>query len=360
MKYLGVMTGTSCDGIDVACLEASGGEYNTLAAAFFQYPEALRQRLLGVIAGQPQTAAQFNQLDAELGQAYGEAVQSFLKQHNWSHHDIQCMGLHGQTIDHQPTLNTWQIGSAQHVATITGIDVVADFRTQDVTLGGQGAPLAPAIHQALFADDRCRVVLNLGGIANITVLRGGALLGFDTGPANCLMDAWADEHLGECCDLGGQWAAQGTVNGGLLERLLADPYFALEPPKSTGREYFNTAWLAAHLDAVQAIAAVDVQATLAALTVQTVVYAIKAQVPEASQVVVCGGGVHNDHLMNALQNNLDAPVVSSAALGFDPDAMEALLMAWLACAHDRGEVTDLRAVTGTQKALVYGVRFKAT
>ncbi len=359
MKYIGVMSGTSCDGIDVACLEVSDNGFTALATSAFPYAESLRQRLLDVISKQPKTAAFFNQLDADLGQAYGEAVTSMMQQQGWSSEDIQCIGLHGQTIDHQPNTNTWQIGSPQHVAAITGIDVIADFRTQDVVMGGQGAPLAPAFHQALFATDSCRVVLNLGGIANITVIQGGDLLGFDTGPANCLMDAWAGEHLGELCDRGGQWAAQGKVLDALLQRMLQDPYFSQQPPKSTGRELFNSTWLAQQISQEPPSSAVDVQATLAALTCHSVVDAIQKHVPGVEEVLVCGGGVHNLHLMNLLQKTLDVPVTSTAEFGVDPDAIEALLMAWLACAHDQGVITDLRSVTGTQIPHRYGIRYQA-
>ncbi len=255
-----------------------------------------------------------------------------------------------------------QLGDPNVIAERTGIATVADFRRRDVAAGGHGAPLAPAFHAAMLARDAStRVVLNLGGIANITVLSGDAgrpLRGFDTGPASCLLDAWAERHRGTPYDAGGAFAASGCVDTILLERLLADPYFAAPPPKSTGREVFHLRWLEPHL-AGRAIAAEDVQATLLALTARTVADAIRAHAPDAREVYACGGGVHNPVLMRAIGDALaPLPLASVAALGIDPDFVEAMTFAWLARERvARRAAPNVDSVTGARGPRVLGAVF---
>jgi anhydro-N-acetylmuramic acid kinase len=273
---------------------------------------------------------------------------------------VTALGSHGQTVRHRPLRNspyTMQLGEPNVIAELSGIATVADFRRRDMAAGGQGAPLAPAFHAAMLPHDgRTRVVLNLGGIANITVLASGSAgIGFDTGPASCLLDAWAQQHLGTRFDANGAFAASGHVDANLLARLLDDPYFAAAPPKSTGREVFQPTWLQQHLRG-SVLAPADVQATLVALTAHSVARAVREHAIEASEMLVCGGGVHNPVLMAAIAAEL-APmlVVSTATVGIDPDFVEAMLFAWLARERLAGRaIEDLPAATGARGARVLG------
>jgi anhydro-N-acetylmuramic acid kinase len=314
---------------------------------------------------------ELGQLDVELGRAFAEAASTLLHRSGIPAAKVRAIGSHGQTVRHGPIGDvpfTLQLGDPNTIAERTGILTVADFRRRDMAAGGQGAPLLPALHAALFRDPtRSRVVLNLGGIANITTLPAdpaAPVRGFDTGPANCLLDAWATRHLQKPRDEGGQWAAEGQVDQDLLQHLLGDPYFALPPPKSTGRELFNLDWLQQQLAAHCAVrevaepAPVDVQATLMALSVRSVADAILAHGADANDVLVCGGGVHNSELMRLLGLAL-APrwVTSTGALGVDPDYVEVTAFAWLAMQRLAGLPGNLPSVTGASGERVLGAVF---
>ncbi len=359
MQYIGVMSGTSCDGVDVVLVSIKEDELTVVDTLFQAYEKDLKSQLLRMMTAQLFSARTFSEMDVILAKVYADAVLSLLKKSNTPVESIQAIGLHGQTVDHNPPINTWQLGSAAHVATLTGIDVVADFRTKDVALGGQGAPLAPAVHRVLFGTQGPIVVLNLGGIANITYITNDQFLGFDTGPANCLMDLWVEKHLKQPCDFGGQWAATGSVNHDLLDNLLDESYFHELPPKSTGRELFNDAWLNKKLKSFSALAAVDVQATLLQLTAMTVTQAIKQYTPQAQRVIVCGGGVYNSHLIDNINQLLTVDVVASNVMGIDSDYVEATLMAWLAFCHHQHKTQDLTQITGTSTPHIYGVYHSA-
>jgi anhydro-N-acetylmuramic acid kinase len=297
----------------------------------------------------------------EIGRAFADAALRLLRQAGIDPGSVRAIGSHGQTIRHGPrgeTPFTLQIGDANVIAERCGITTVADFRRRDMAAGGQGAPLLPALHAALFAQPgRTRVVLNLGGIANITVLPGDpqqSIRGFDTGPANCLMDAWIARHHGVGHDEGGAWAAEGRVDQALLDALLADAYFASPPPKSTGRELFNLDWLAQRL-AGDAHEAVDVQATLLELTARSAAQAIRTHASDADDVLVCGGGVHNPLLMAALRRGLaPLPVRSTQELGIDADFVEATAFAWLAKRRLDALPGNLPEVTGARGERVLG------
>jgi len=360
--YLGLISGTSADGIDVAL--ASFDPAPTLhAAATVQYPGALRQRILDLAQGDGRIALDgLGTLDVEIAHAFSAAALQLLTQHDVGASKVVALGSHGQTVRHRPggeTPYTLQLGDPNVIAEATGITTVADFRRRDMAAGGQGAPLAPAFHAAILGNSgTTRVVVNLGGIANITVLPGDAtkpVIGFDTGPANCLLDAWAALHLGMPFDRGGAFATSGRVDSGLLARCLADPYFELAPPKSTGREVFHAGWLQQQLVGA-AIAPADVQATLLALSARTVASAIRRHAPDACDVLVCGGGVHNRALLAALADELaPLPVRSVAARGIDPDFVEAMLFAWLARERlAERPVADVARVTGARAARVLG------
>ncbi|MGN2243635.1 anhydro-N-acetylmuramic acid kinase [Frateuria sp. GZRR33] len=363
--YLGLISGTSADAVDVALVSFEQGLPQLRAAFTHPWPEALRERVLAL--AQDLTAFNldsFGRLDVAIGRHFAEAARTLLEASGTAPSAVRALGSHGQTVRHRPNGEvpfTLQLGDPTVIAETCGIDVVADFRRADVAAGGQGAPLLPAVHAMLLGQSGAtRVVLNLGGIANITVLGpDGQVLGFDTGPANGLLDAWCLEQRGEPFDRDGAFAAAGKVDAPLLEALLADPYFSLPPPKSTGREHFHLAWLLRQ-SRVALLSPADVQATLLELTAHTVADAIEAHAPAATDVLVCGGGVHNSRLMSRLAEWL-APrrVASTATHGIDPDYLEAMAFAWLARQRLLGLPGNLPAVTGARGRRVLGALYPA-
>lgn len=352
MLYLGLISGTSADGIDAALVRFD--PFCVIAARTYAFPAAWRELCLQLGQGmQWVDLDQLGQLDTALGHAFADAALDLCAQADIPISQVRAIGSHGQTIRHRPNLSqpfTWQLGCAHVIAERTARPVAYDFRRRDVAAGGQGAPLVPAFHAAIFP--RGSAVLNLGGIANVSYL-GENVLGFDTGPANCLLDAHAQSAFGVACDLGGAIAASGQLDPQLLDYLLDDPYFLAPAPKSTGREHFNLAWLAQRGSGrAQALSAPDVQATLLALTAQSVARQLRALRPE--RLWVCGGGVHNPVLMSALEHACQIPVQSTSALGVDPDFVEAACFAWLARERLEGRTGNLRAVTGASSARVLG------
>ena len=350
------------DGIDAALVKLGERRCTVMQTLASPYPDELRETLIRFSQAPGELSIDdFGQLDRAVGEAFRDAALELLSLAKVAAKDIQAIGSHGQTLRHRPDGRypfTLQIGDPNVIASGTGITTVADFRRRDVALGGEGAPLAPAFHRWLFAEPgRSRIILNLGGIANVTLLPAAdePVIGFDTGPANSLMDAWIREARGERFDAGGAWAASGTVDHSLLEAMLADPYFAAPAPKSTGFEYFNFDWLKAHLDAKKELSAADVQATLLELTVTSIRDAIVDHTPDLQEVLVCGGGASNDALMARLANCLDPVSVSStAAVGLDPDWVEAAAFAWLASRTLAGQAGNLPSVTGASEAQVLG------
>jgi anhydro-N-acetylmuramic acid kinase len=357
--YLGLISGTSADGIDVAL--ASFDPVPRLHAALTHpYPEDLRRRILDLAQGDARIALdELGALDVEIARSFADAANALLRREGIDAKKITALGSHGQTVRHRPQQTppyTMQLGDPSVIAEIAGIATVADFRRRDLAAGGQGAPLAPAFHAAMLPRDGvARVVLNLGGIANITILDGKPLRGFDTGPASCLLDAWMQEQLGEPFDRDGAFAARGTTDETLLVRLLGDPYFAAAPPKSTGREVFHLGWLHTHLQDMRTTPA-DVQATLVALTARSIADAVRAHAPSAREVLACGGGVHNPVLLRALSSALaPAALASTATRGIDPDYVEAMAFAWLARERlSRRAIDDICTVTGARGPRVLG------
>ena len=361
-RFLGLISGTSADGVDVALVEFDP-QPRISAAATYPYPEALRDRILDLARNAPSVALdELGTLDVAIARHFADSANALLAHAGVDPAAITALGSHGQTVRHKPLGEfpfTMQLGDPSVIAEITGITTIADFRRGDIAAGGQGAPLAPAFHSAAMANGNRRALLNLGGIANVTVFDDdGDVLGFDTGPANCLMDAWAVRHIGQPRDEGGAWASQGTVNQALLSRLLADPYFALPAPKSTGREQFNLDWLEQRL--IDGVSAIDVQATLLALSVQTIATAIRNNGPAVDEILGCGGGVHNAGLMTALADAL-APIKvgSTADIGIDPDFVEAAAFAWLARERVHGRPGNLPSVTGARGPRLLGAIFAA-
>jgi anhydro-N-acetylmuramic acid kinase len=361
--YIGLMSGTSMDGVDAALVGFSGEQQmRLLQTCAYPWPPLLADALRQLAGSATTSLLQFGQLDAQVGDTFAAAVKALLQSAGVTPAEVRAIGSHGQTVFHAPDAHppfSLQIGDPNRIAQATGITTVADFRRRDMAAGGQGAPLVPAFHADRFAaSGETRAVLNLGGIANLTLLPGAAgraVTGFDTGPGNCLLDLWTRRHRRQPFDAGGAWAAGGKSHPPLLERLLADPYFLRPPPKSTGPEYFSGEWLASRLADLGTLPAVDVQATLLALTVRSVADALQRTAPDTQRLLVCGGGAHNATLMAALAQQL-APisVESTAVQGLDPDWVEAAAFAWLARATLAGRPGNLPAVTGARAAVVLG------
>ena len=361
--YLGLISGTSADGIDAALVRFDGDATHARPELAFgrTYPwdPALRARLVEL--GQRTamlTLDEVGELDVRIGRAFAQAAKAAIEASGVATADIAAIGSHGQTLRHRAHGEipfTLQLGDPSTIAERCGVRVVADFRRRDVAAGGHGAPLVPAFHAAtLHSDAEDRAALNLGGIANFTLLPASASVrGFDTGPANGLMDAWCLRHSGQAYDMGGGFAAQGRIDEALLARLLDEPWFALPPPKSTGRDQFHLAWMESKLRGDEAPA--DVQATLLALSVRTIADALRAAQPHTQRVIACGGGVHNPLLMAALAAAMPGSVVESSAMhGLDPDFVEAMAFAWLARETLAGRPGNLPAVTGAAGPRVLG------
>ena len=359
--YLGLMSGTSADGIDAALAQfPPEGGCRFVEGLTLPWDPLLRERLVALgQGGELASLDELGDVDARIGLAFAAAAVALLQHSGVEAAQVKAIGSHGQTVRHRPSASpafTLQLGDANRIAERTGITTVADFRRRDVAAGGQGAPLMPAFHLAMLGTaDEDRAVLNLGGIANLTLIpRVGTLLGFDTGPANALLDAWCERHTGHAYDADGAFAASGVVDEGLLARWRADPWFALPPPKSTGREQFHLAWVQQQIGDGQHVAA-DVQATLLELTAVTVADALLRDLPGAGRVLVCGGGVRNGHLMQRLAARLPGVVVeSSARHGLDPDYLEAMGFAWLAQRTLDGLAGNLPSVTGAVGLRVLG------
>jgi anhydro-N-acetylmuramic acid kinase len=367
--YIGVMSGTSTDGVDAVLANfANPFQPRVVNAVALEMPMQLRHTLLALNTPGDNELHRAAEAGLALGRLYSAACNELLQSANMSAADVSAIGAHGQTVRHRPDLGfTIQLNAPAQLAEATGIDVIADFRSRDVAAGGQGAPLVPAFHQALFGQTRPRVVVNLGGIANITRLHPeAAVIGFDTGPANVLLDYWCEKNTGQPFDMGGQWAAQGTENTTLLNYFLcSDPWFDIAPPKSTGRDQFNAQWLEQRLEQwhqcmhPSALAANDTQATLVALTAKTIGNAIQRYAAGTEEVLVCGGGARNLALMRKLQAELNCPVRTTETMEINAQHVEALAFAWLAWAYDTRHPAGVPDVTGARHLSILGCRYYA-
>jgi anhydro-N-acetylmuramic acid kinase len=360
--YLGVMSGTSLDGLDIALIEQE--QHTRLLATLYRpMPDRLRSELLALCASGADELARAAMAEQQWVELAATAINELLQQQNLTPQQIRAIGSHGQTVRHEPARGfTIQIGNPALLAELTAIGVVADFRRRDVAAGGQGAPLVPAFHQALFGDSARHIaVLNVGGFSNLSLLSPGQdVLGFDSGPGNVLLDAWIQHCQGLTYDRDGAWAASGRAHPELLNRLLSDPYFATQGPKSTGRELFNLAWLLGHLQALPPLAAEDVQATLVELTARSIVGALRSAQGRTDALLVCGGGAHNAYLMQRLSELLaDTEVSSTAAQGVDPDWVEAMAFAWLAHCALEGIPGNRPSVTGAKGLRILGAIYPA-
>jgi anhydro-N-acetylmuramic acid kinase len=366
--YIGLMSGTSVDGIDAVLVDLATNRPVLLAARTTAWEAALREHILATLNDPTQVSlASLGQLDAALGEAFADAALAITREAGLEPAQIRALGSHGQTLFHAPSASppfTMQAGDASRIAAKTGITTVADFRRRDIAEGGQGAPLVPAFHQAVFSvPGVSRAILNIGGIANLTLLPADSrpASGFDTGPGNVLLDAWVAKHRGQPFDRNGEWAGSGTCCQALLERLLRQPYFQQPPPKSTGRELFNLSWLEHTLTpGFGQLPASDIQATLVELTAVTVATALERSGLPVDEVFVCGGGAHNRFLMQRLAALLPAcKIATTEALGLHPDWVEATAFAWLAKRTLDGKPGNLPSVTGARRATILGAIYRA-
>jgi anhydro-N-acetylmuramic acid kinase len=359
------MSGTSMDAINAALVDFTKGV--TLLAHHSQaIPTKLKNKLQTLALPGNNEIDLLGQTDVELGKLFAKAVEKLLRKAKLNPRDIRAIGSHGQTVRHRPTLSnpfTLQIGDPNTIASVTHITTVADFRRKDLALGGQGAPLVPAFHdESLRYKKTDRIVINIGGIANITVLSKNLrlpVIGFDTGPGNRLLDDWIAQHQRRAYDKNGAWARTGTLNHPLLKKLLNDPFFKKRPPKSTGREYFNLEWLRTF--SLSEIPPADVQRTLLEFTAQSIVNAIKNFTPvKKGEIIICGGGTHNLFLIERIAAlTADFSVLSSADLGIGPDWVEAMAFAWLAKRTLNKKSGNLPSVTGAKRETILGAIYYA-
>lgn len=361
--YIGLMSGTSVDGIDAALVDFSDNRCQVVATHYSPYSADLRRQILSLCHQGDDEIKRLGELDVILGKEFARSVHALLQQRPVSGQTVQAIGSHGQTIRHHPQHTypfTLQIGDPNIIAAETGITTIADFRRKDIAVAGQGAPLVPAFHHYVLASAASdRTVVNIGGIANVTLLprqSDQAVIGFDTGPGNVLLDAWINKHQNVQHDQHGAWGRQGAILPGLLENMLSDAYFRLPPPKSTGREHFHLAWLEKHLQEYgKSFAPVDVQATLTELSARSIIDAVRNNISQG-EILVCGGGSHNDFLMTRLRElaRTDFQVDTTQKYGIDPDWVEAVAFAWLARQTLNRKPGNLPSVTGANRASVLG------
>lgn len=359
--YIGLMSGTSLDGIDAALVEFSDNKLHLIDFVYQPYNDTLKAHLKQLSdAHNLLFLKDYGAMDAQLGLLFAQTVETLLAKTNVSANTIKAIGSHGQTVYHEPIpplAFSLQIADPNIIAEKTGITTVADFRRRDIAAGGQGAPLVPAFHQAVFShatEHRC--IVNIGGIANITILPPNAsapVIGFDTGMGNTLIDQWIEKHLNLSHDANGAWARTGNINYALAEQLKQDPYFQLAPAKSTGKEYFSLTWLEKNCQ-LEHYKPEDIQATLTYLTAVTITDAIKHYAANTEQVLICGGGTHNDYLLELITAQLPCSVHSTEVYGIHPDHVEAMAFAWLARQTLNHATGNLKEVTGAKHNVVLG------
>ncbi len=365
--YIGLMSGTSLDGIDAGLYDFSDKKPRTISFFYQPYKQQIKQQIQELCHSQHTLSLiDYGELDSQLGTLYAQACLHLLQQAQVSSNAIYAIGSHGQTLYHAPHSEhpfTLQIGDPNIISYQTGITTIADFRRKDIAAGGQGAPLVPAFHQAVLSHPtENRVIVNIGGIANLSILNTNspnACIGFDTGPGNTLLDYWINKIQKKSFDKEGSWAATGQLQTKLLDQLKDDPYFYALPPKSTGPEYFSPTWLKTKLATIKKYSAADIQFTLCQLTAESITDAIQLHAPSADKVFICGGGIHNLTLLNAIKKQLPMPVYSTAVVGIQPDQVEAMAFAWLAKQTLAGLHGNLPSVTGAKRAVILGGIYQA-
>jgi len=361
--YIGLMSGTSLDGIDAGLVEFNGEQIKLLEFEYTPFSDSIRRDIQDL--SQADSAIyleKYGEIDTQLGHLFSQACNSLLTKANIPASSITAIGSHGQTIYHapeKPSAFSLQIGDPNIIAEQTGITTIADFRRRDIAAGGQGAPLVPAFHQAIFGQlfdlsTQNITIVNIGGIANITHLSTNKTIGFDTGPGNTLMDLWIQRNLDKSYDKNGAWAKTGKVQNELIKTLKQDPYFSLNIPKSTGKEYFSSSWLNNKLSQFPDCSANNIQASLCQLTADTITDAIKQHAPLTDHTLICGGGMHNCHLIGLISSNMNHPVSSTAEFGINPDHVEAMAFAWLARQTMNNLSGNLTEVTGAKRPVILG------
>ncbi|MXX98644.1 MAG: anhydro-N-acetylmuramic acid kinase [Gammaproteobacteria bacterium] len=360
--FIGALSGTSMDAIDIAAVDFSEAQPRLLAHANYPIAQDLTARVRS-IQSDACRLSEYARLDYIFGKLFADCINDFIKQQNFSPQTVAAIGLHGQTVLHdtsQESPLTLQIADPNVVAYKTGISVVSDFRRADIAAGGQGAPLVPALHALLFAKpDKKQAILNIGGIANVTVLDGKQIVvGFDTGPGNCLMDAWSLKHNNQSYDKNGEWAAAHSPDSALLQAMLKDSFFTKTPPKSTCTGYFSLDWLADYMQESTSLSPGVVVATLAELTAVAVANALQGYIGEGNELLLCGGGAHNRHLVECLRRHTKLTVLSTADKGTDPNWIEAIAFAWLAKLRLENRSGAIPAVTGADVATVLGAVYR--
>ncbi len=365
--YIGIMSGTSMDGIDAVLVSFENKSIDIIGTHSQAFPEALKEDLSKLINSHSVTLSKLGETDHRLALCYSETATKLLQKSGVQATMVEAIGCHGQTVFHEPSSQfpfTMQLGDGNLLAAKTGIKTVADFRRMDMAFGGEGAPLAPAFHQDFFFSKKeKRVILNLGGIANISILSANdeKVSGFDTGPANCLMDSWIQQVKNKKFDKDGEWAALGKIRHDLLDDMLKEPYFKQAAPKSTGRELFNMEWLNKHLGKIGAYKGEDVQATLLELTATSAAQSIKKHAPATEALYLCGGGAYNCLLKERLAFHLkNTKVATTEELGVYPQQVEAVAFAWLAMRRIKKLPGNLPLVTGASKKVLLGVVYEPT
>ncbi len=351
--YIGLMSGTSIDGIDAALVDFSQPYPKLVDSYYLAYETSFRKSILALCQPGENEINRLGEIDILLGKQFAAAALALLRKNQIENTQVKAIGCHGQTIRHHPSLKfTLQIGDPNIIAAETGITTIADFRRRDIAWGGQGAPLVPAFHQAVFSAERDRAIVNIGGIANVTLLSQNKISGFDTGPGNTLLDAWAEKHLQQTQDTAGNWGKQGAIQKKLLTAMLEDSFFGQIPPKSTGREYFNLHWLEQFSPANYQ--PIDIQATLTELTAQSILNAIQPYF-SIGEILICGGGFHNQFLIQRLcENGPTYSIASTEKYGIHPDWVEATAFAWLAKQTLTRQPVNLMNVTGAKQASILG------
>ncbi|MCK9637371.1 MAG: anhydro-N-acetylmuramic acid kinase [Methylobacter tundripaludum] len=359
--YIGLMSGTSLDGIDAALVDFQDNETHLVEFEYLPYSDEIQSTIQKI--SKPESLIslkEYGAMDAQLGSLFAKAVNALLAKAAIPTSSVKAIGSHGQTIYHAPDIRfpfSLQIGDPNIIAETTGITTVADFRRRDIAAKGQGAPLVPAFHQAVFQHpNEHRCIVNIGGIANITVLprnQSAEVIGFDTGPGNTLMDLWIKLHRNLPYDKNGAWGKTGKIDHDLVTLLKQDAYFNAAPPKSTGKEYFSLPWIYQYFDAFS-YKAEDVQASLCFLTAITICDAVKKHAPATERILICGGGIHNDYLLELIQQNIDCPVESTERYGIHPDHVEAVAFAWLARQTMNNLPGNLKEVTGALDSVILG------
>ncbi len=359
--YIGLMSGTSLDGIDAALVDFADEKARLVEFEYLPFSAEIQNSIQRL--SKPDaliSLKEYGAMDARLGHLFADIVNTLLAKTDIPASSVKAIGSHGLTLYHAPEIRfpfSLQIGDPNIIAELSGITTVADFRRRDIAAKGQGAPLVPAFHQAVFHQpDEHRCIVNIGGIANITVLpkhQPAEVIGFDTGPGNTLMDLWIKLQRNQSYDKNGAWAKTGKVAHNLVELLKQDPYFKAPPPKSTGKEYFSLPWVYQYFDAFS-YKAEDIQASLCFLTATTICDAIKQYAPDTERVLICGGGIHNDYLLELIQQQLECPIESTELYGLHPDHVEAMAFAWLARQTLNNLPGNLKEVTGATNSVILG------